>query len=183
MNNSLIPEDDIIDATSDDATTHNNNIINAIEALDSALSIKPSTKKDVDDRGAKVNIAVSNLEVAILKDAQTFEDKEYIQKRLKDMIDMGTNMLKEIEKDCKNGGASPRVFEVFATLMNSTTVSCNQLLNLQKIAAEAAEYRNSSGNHQNAGMSITETHSRTVNMGPREMADFIAKTQKGILTP
>lgn len=178
MDHQAPPPEDIEAVIVDDMASHvSSGTTDAFEALDKALSIKPSSKKDVATRDKSVNSAISVLKDAILTDVQTFEGKEYIQKNLKRMIDMGINLLGEIEKDFKNGGVQPRTIEVFSTLMNSTTVACHQLTNLMKLAAEAHEYKSSSGGGQ-SGASITETHTRTLTMGPREMSEFIAKAQK-----
>jgi hypothetical protein len=173
-----IPQEDIDKAVSGDLADHiSERTKDAFEALDRALSVKPSTKADVIVMDASMGSAISTLQNTILTDAQTFEGKENVQKKLSRIIEMGMTLLGEIEKDCKNGGVQPRTIEVFATLMNSTTVACHQLMNLHKMAAEAYEYNKKEGGPQ-VGASLTETHTRTITMGPRDMSELIAKAQK-----
>ncbi len=64
-----------------------------------------------------------------------FEDKEYLQKETKDLIDNGKKVLETLQNEIKIG-SPPRMFEVYAFLMNGIISGLKELRGLNKSIAE-----------------------------------------------
>ena len=65
----------------------------------------------------------------------TIEDKEYIQKEIKIIVENGKLVLEKVAKDIKIG-ANPRQIEVYAKLMDSVINGLSQLRELNRIVSD-----------------------------------------------
>ena len=71
----------------------------------------------------------------------TIEDKSYLQTEIKDVVGCGKNVLDKLQEEIKVG-SSPRIYEVYATLMNSVICGLKELRELNKTVYDIETIRN-----------------------------------------
>ena len=127
----------------------------------------PEKVEDVKDRLEKGELVVTEE----LTKPQTLEDKEYLKKTLKDMVELGMGVLTTLKSDLKLG-APGHVGENFSLVYKSITESVQRLveLNIKLFDIDKTEEA------VNNPAPVNQTNNIMFNGTGRELNDFLKNT-------
>jgi hypothetical protein len=128
----------------DDLMTVNNKYDGTFDKLEQSLNTKFVPTSSISESISATNPGDINKEIQYFEDKKkqiiegsqskikTIEDKEWLQYEIKDLMSNGKLVLQKLQADLKIG-CSPRMYEVYASLMNSVIMSQKELRELNKM--------------------------------------------------
>lgn len=103
------------------------------------------------------------------KKEEVIEDQFFIQNEIKTVINNGKNVLQKIDDSLKVG-SQPRMFEVYATVMNSLISSLKELKDLNYLVENKRDMQSDTGGRKQTNIYM--------NMTGKEVLDMINNASK-----
>lgn len=149
-------------------------IKNPFKKLEESLNVDVgSTKFKKAPKEIKLNtdLAITEAKSILKSDEDTFEDKVFIQDFLKRTIIRVESMLDRMEGELEMG-AEPRMYEVYAKMVNSLNESIDKLMHLQKQAEMSNVMKNPPVTDESNNKVVLEKK-QTVTISGKDFTNFL----------
>lgn len=113
-------------------------MIGDFENLDSMFNVSGNSITGTDELENQIEILEEEKNKLLCKSNENFEtleDKEYIQEKIKVIIETGETVLSKVSQDIKIG-SNPKQIEVYAKLIDSVVNALSQLRELNKVVSD-----------------------------------------------